>query len=162
MKGTKMKKYLKYVWIGLIVIIILLQFQLLQSDKTNPEIIPTEEINVSANLPKNISTILRKSCYDCHSNETKWPWYSYVAPISILVTDDVNDARKELNFSKWGSYSLKRKIKKLSEINKEVSEGEMPLWFYLPLHPEAKLTVEEQNALVGWTETEYEKLNPEE
>ena len=84
--------------------------------------------------------ILHRSCFDCHSNETKWPWYSYVAPVSWLVADDVYEGRRHMNFSLWADYNTK-----LVEI------GEMPLWFYLPLHPTAELLPEDVQVIVSWS-----------
>jgi Haem-binding domain len=83
------------------------------------------------------------ACYDCHSNETKWPWYTWVAPMSWLVYHDVEDGRKHMNFSEWD-----RKQKDAHEAPEMVEEGEMPPWFYLPVHPEAKLTADEKAQLI--------------
>ena len=106
----------------------------------------TGEIKVSPE----VNAVLRRSCYDCHSNETVWPWYSQIAPVSWLVARDVNDGRKHLNFSVWESYDEKRKAKKLTEIGEEVGEGEMPMAIYLPAHPDAKLSEAEKTLLVEW------------
>jgi hypothetical protein len=84
--------------------------------------------------------ILRRACFDCHSNETVWPWYAYVAPVSWLVASDVEEGREELNFSQWDAYNADRQAHKIKECGEEVAEGEMPLWFYVPAHPEARLS----------------------
>ena len=86
----------------------------------------------------------------CHSNKTNWPWYSYVAPLSFIVANHVKEARHELNFSLWQTYSKKRKSKKLSELVEEVEEGEMPLFPYPLIHPRAKLSKQEINILISW------------
>ena len=84
-----------------------------------------------------------RACFDCHSNETEWPWYSHVAPVSWLVQHDVDDGRKHLNFSEWD-----RPQEDAHEAAEEAEEGEMPPWFYLPLHAHARLSDPERGALV--------------
>ena len=123
---------------------LLVLIQLIRPSQMNPPV--TGKIQA----PAEVITLLERACYDCHSNETKWPWYSQVAPVSWLVSRDVNDARKHLNFSEWENYEAGRKLKKLEELVEEVGEGEMPLAIYLPLHPEAKLTAADRSVLVEW------------
>ena len=94
---------MKKIIIALIVILIGIQF--IPVERTNPPV--TREINA----PDNISSILKASCYDCHSNETDWPWYSYIAPVSFLVAGDVMDGRKNLNFSEWDKYEFEKRAK---------------------------------------------------
>jgi hypothetical protein len=137
-----MKKLLPKILLGLGVVLVLIQF--VRPEQTNPPV--TGDIAA----PPEVAKVLRKSCYDCHSNETTWPWYSKVAPVSWLVTRDVNEGRKELNFSEWQSFADKRKDKKFEEIADEVGEGEMPMAIYLPMHPEAKLSDAEKTLLVEW------------
>jgi hypothetical protein len=132
-----MKKFIAF----LVVVIIGIQF--IPVERTNPPV--TSDIDA----PANIKAILKKACYDCHSNETNWPWYSKVAPISFLTVSDVNDGRKHLNFSEWGNYTDKtEKVKE--EIWEEVREENMPPWMYRVSHSEAKLTPEEKNLLRNW------------
>lgn len=130
------------VLIGLGMLVLLIQ--VVRPSQTNPPV--TGDIAT----PPEVKRLLQRSCYDCHSNETKWPWYSQVAPVSWLVSKDVNDGRKHLNFSVWEGYEEGRKLKKFKEIEEEVADGEMPLELYLPLHPEAKLTPAERTVLVEW------------
>jgi hypothetical protein len=117
-------------------------------DRTNPPV--TGEIKA----PEKVMAILRRSCYDCHSNETVWPWYSYVAPMSWLVSDDVKVGRTHMNFSEWSSYNDKQKKHKRKECGELVEEGEMPLWFYLPLHQEADLSSEDIELILKWSKDE--------
>lgn len=94
--------------------------------------------------------LAKRACFDCHSNETVWPWYSNVAPVSWLVQKDVNDGRRHLNFSEWGT----RKHEKLDDLLEVVKEGEMPLKIYLVMHPEADFTAaEKQQLLDGFQRT---------
>jgi len=132
-----MKKFIAF----LVVVIIGIQF--IPVERTNPP------VQSDIDAPANIKAILKKACYDCHSNETNWPWYSKVAPISFLIVSDVNDGRKHLNFSEWGNYTDKtEKVKE--EIWEEVREENMPPWMYRVSHKEAKLTPEEKNLLRNW------------
>lgn len=126
--------------------------------KTNPPVDETKIIAASTPVPAEISAILTRACYDCHSNQTRWPWYSHVAPVSWFVVGHVNDARRHLNFSEWAAYNSKRMKRKLEEIKEEVQDGAMPLPSYLPLHPEAKLSPTDVQALVAWAIAEHELL----
>jgi hypothetical protein len=97
-----------------------------------------------------VQALLRRSCFDCHSNETQWPWYAQIAPVSLLIARDVKNGRKEVNFSMWEKFDEKRKARKLKEIAKEVEKGDMPLFYYLPLHPDAKLSAAERELIIRW------------
>lgn len=97
-----------------------------------------------------VSRVLRASCYDCHSNETVWPWYSHVAPISWLLASDVHRARKILNFSDWDRLGPDRQAELLADAQSEIEEGAMPPSRYLWLHREAKLTPETKAVLLLW------------
>jgi hypothetical protein len=122
----------------------LLLIQGIPLDRNNPPV----ESEVPA--PPEVRRILERACYDCHSHETEWPWYGYVAPFSWLVAHDVSEAREHLNFSAWGRYDAKKQRKKLAEVWEEVEEGEMPLWYYLPLHPEARLGEADLRQIRSW------------
>lgn len=100
--------------------------------------------------PPEVAGLLRRACYDCHSNETRWPWYAQVAPVSWLVTHHVDEGRRELNFSEWQGYDAQRRAHKLEETEELVREGEMPMKGYLPLHPEARLSDAEKQRLLDW------------
>lgn len=132
----------KKVLLGLIAIIVLIQF--IPVDRSNP--IVTQ--NVVA--PEPVKQVLKNSCYNCHSNETVWPWYSYIAPVSWLVAHDVEEARAHINFSQWDSYNAKKQARIIEEILEEVDIGEMPLPIYLLLHPGAKPQEEDILFLTQW------------
>ncbi len=97
-------------------------------------------------------SILRRSCYDCHSNETIWPWYSRVAPVSWLVVHDAHEGRRHLNFSEWQGTPNQAQQEHASEIPKQVKSGDMPLWYYLPLHRAARLSADDIALLAKWAE----------
>lgn len=143
-----LKKKIIYGILGIFVII-----QFFRIDKGNPAINPDMDFVVLSSAPEDIRDLLRTSCYDCHSNETVYPWYSNVAPISWWVKDHINDARGHLNFSVWGEYNEKRKDHKLEEIVDEVTEHEMPLKSYLIAHSEAKLDDNQREQLTNWIQS---------
>lgn len=101
-----------------------------------------------------MSALLRRACYDCHSNETRWPWYGYVAPVSWWVARDVKLGRRGLNFSEWGTYNPATRLRKLQWINRVAHERTMPPWSYRVLHPGAGLTEEDLVTLEQWIESE--------
>lgn len=137
-----MKKFLKRAVLALILILIGIQF--IPVNKTNPP-----ERGDPPGSPE-VRALLRRACYDCHSNETVWPWYAPIAPASLLIGRDVKEGRKEVNFSTWEKYDEKRKARKLKEIAKQVGGGDMPLFYYTPLHPDAKLSRAERELIVKW------------
>lgn len=101
-------------------------------------------------VPENISLILEKACNDCHSNNTKYPWYSEIMPVGWILSDHVKNGIKELNFDQFATYTPKRQRKKLEEVADEVKEGKMPISSYKRIHKSARLTEEEKTALVNW------------
>ncbi len=140
-----MKKKILY---GLIAIVIIIQF--FRIDKTNPNIkIENDFIEISS-PPEEITAVLKSSCYDCHSNETKYPWYTNIAPVSWWVKHHINEGREELNFSNWGRFKDKRKDHKLKEAIEVIEEGEMPMDSYTWIHDEAKLSAEQKTLLIDW------------
>jgi hypothetical protein len=138
----------------LILAVLLVVAQLIRPARTNPPIDPSHELQA----PQPAASILQRSCIDCHSNRTVWPWYAQVAPVSWLLADDVNDGRKEMNFSEWTTFTPRRQANKLKQVCEQVEEHEMPLWFYLPLHPKAKLTDADRKVLCDWARGERAKI----
>jgi hypothetical protein len=101
-------------------------------------------------LPNQIREHLRNACFDCHSNETKWPWYSNIYPLTLLFSLDVERGRQELNFSQWMSYPEKFKLKKLQWMSRALTEKKMPPWSYRLMHSEARLSEVAQKGLNDW------------
>ena len=130
---------------------VLMQF--VRIDRTNPEVDATVDLAAIHEMPANVEQIIRKACYDCHSFETEFPWYTNVAPLSWWIGDHIDHGRDELNFSVWGSYSEKRRNHKIEEINELVKEKAMPLESYLIMHGDAKLTDQEVADLLTWFNT---------
>jgi hypothetical protein len=128
--------------------VIAVGIQLIPVRRTNPPV--TADISA----PAEVHAILRRACYDCHSNETRWPWYAHVQPVSWLVAKDVADGRRKMNFSEWGTYHADRQETKIEEIWEEIAKDEMPLAIYRPLHPEAKLTDADRAVIKQWAQPE--------
>lgn len=132
------------------VIIILVSIQFISVDKTNP---PVDE-KVALKASDEVMSILKKGCYDCHSNETKWPYYSDIAPVSFFVASHVNKGRKALNFSNWENIDSDIKKERLKRGIVTVNNGIMALPSYLSAHDEAKLSKEEKEILTAWFKEE--------
>ena len=154
-----MKKILK--WASIAVVIALVLIQVIRPDRTNPEVDRAADFGAQPGADSSIAALLRRSCYDCHSNETRWPWYSNVAPASWLVADDVKEGRRHVNFSLWGKYPPSRRAQSLDDIHDQITAHDMPLPKYLLLHPDARLTQVERDSLVAWADRERAKLGDE-
>jgi len=127
-----------------VAVIVLVQF--IPVTRVNP---PVEEEIVA---PAEVQRVLERSCYDCHSFESRWPWYARVAPASWYVTRHVNEAREHMNFSTWNRYDAEKRADHIEEIGEEVGEGKMPLKSYLLLHRGARLSEEERATIRRWVE----------
>jgi hypothetical protein len=121
--------------------VVLVAIQLVPVARTNPP------VEASVEAPPEVTAILRRACFDCHSNETVWPPQAYVAPVSWLVAHDVKEGREELNFSRWGPDQAKRTAK---ELPKEVEKKDMPPFLYVIAHPGATLSAADRAALAAW------------
>ena len=130
--------------VSLVLGVLAVLIQLVPVDRSNPPV--TGEISA----PEPVLATLRSSCYDCHSNETTWPWYSRVAPVSWRIAGHVEEAREHLNFSEWEGMSQQDRDHAREEIWDEVEKGAMPLWDYLWLHRDARLTPAQKEALREW------------
>jgi hypothetical protein len=144
-----MKKLKKALWIslGLLVVIQLVPYG---RSHANPPVVkeaPWDSAQTKA--------LVRRACYDCHSNESVWPWYSNVAPVSWLVQRDVDEGRSKLNFSEWN-----REQRRAKDVAASIEEGEMPMAIYLPLHPDARLSAEETKALLDGVTKSLGKQEP--
>jgi len=151
-----MKKFLLIALFIVIMIVIILQF--FKPDIQNPSEDSKKFITSHLQMPNDVLNQLEKSCFDCHSFRTKWPWYSKISPVVYLINSDVQEGREHLNFSEWGDYSKSDMMEMLEDIEKEVMDGEMPLGIYLPLHPEAKLSDESKKMFVEWAKKSGEQI----
>lgn len=131
--------------IGIGAVVLFAGMQIIRPSRTNPPV--TGEIQA----PPQVQRVLRRSCYDCHSNETVWPWYSHVAPVSWLLYSDVSGGRHHMNFSEWKSLPPARRAKKQKAVGKEVKSGDMPPLYYLPMHSKARLSAADKRLLEKWS-----------
>lgn len=112
---------------------------------------PPVEMDIPASPA--VHAILQRACYDCHSNQTVWPWYAHVAPVSWMVAHDVHHGREHVNFSTWNKYSTSKQVDIVEEIWKQVSRGDMPPTLYtMPMHSDARLTAEDKAVLQKWSQ----------
>ncbi len=136
--------------------IIFVALQLFNPARTNPPV-KLDFITV-ARPPASVAAALRTACYDCHSRETTWPWYSRVAPVSWLVTSDVDEGREHLDFSDWPQADAGHAAKKLDRINEVLDYREMPPKKYTFIHTGARLSEAQRKAIMDWTENAADKL----
>ena len=141
-------------WFNRIVVVSVLFFavsQFVRPSRTNPPIDPRREVHAVLPIDSAVTSIFARSCNDCHSNRTVWPWYSQVAPISWLVAYDVRQGRHKMNFSEWDARGKEATQELVKEICTDVSEGEMPGRGYSLLHPESRISQSDVQAVCGWS-----------
>jgi len=151
-----MRKVVRITLVILFSVFIILQFIPANRPANNP---PEGYNFFKANeVPAEIETMLRNACFDCHSQETTYPWYAYVAPTSYLVASDIREGRHHLDFSNWNQLDILKQLDALDDISEEVGGGDMPLAVYVPLHPSARLTDADRDKIVKWADDLAEKL----
>jgi hypothetical protein len=136
-----------------ILFVIFLAIQFLRPPRENPVTDPLQAIAARVAIPPDVAATVRRACYDCHSNQTRWPWYSGVAPMSWLVVGHVTDGRQRLNFDDWNAHSPRRTTPPLDAICGQISQGKMPLPSYLLAHQDSKLSQADVAQLCAWTAT---------
>jgi hypothetical protein len=152
-----MKRALKITVIMFFAALIIIQF--IRPDFSNPQINQAETLEATTQVPATVANILQRSCADCHSNKTVYPWYAQIAPASWFLADHIDAGRREMNFSVWKTYETRKKLRKLEETCEQVKGRMMPLPSYLWIHRDAKLTDEEIKVLCEWTESESARLS---
>jgi len=140
------RSWLRWVLLGLIGLFALIQ--LVPVDRSNPP------VRTDIDAPENVAAILRRSCYDCHSHETRWPWYSRIAPVSWWLVDHVEHARGDLNFSEWPVFDFRAQELAFKDIEEQIDKGKMPLRSYLILHPGARLGADDRETLLRWVRSQ--------
>ncbi|MCC6371554.1 MAG: heme-binding domain-containing protein [Bacteroidia bacterium] len=145
-----MKKYFTLKKISLIVLALLLVSQFFRIDKSTKPVDSSKDFISLTSPPGDLANVLKTSCYDCHSNQPNYPWYTNVAPISWWIKNHINEGSHHLNFSEWGAYSSKKQDHKLEECVEMIEEGEMPMSSYTLIHGNAKLSKEQQQQLMDW------------
>ncbi len=145
-------------WVAIAGACCVIAMQFFGPAKTNPATDASQAIDARQQLTPPVAAILDRSCNDCHSNKTRWPWYSNVAPVSWFVINHVNEGRENLNFSEWGRYAPRDVDGMLRQMCREVRAGVMPLGSYTPLHPGSQLSSEDVKTLCDWTEAERARI----
>jgi hypothetical protein len=152
-----MKKFIKVFLLSLLVLFVLIQFYP-RGEKNQAASPATSDITAAYQVPADAQSILKTSCYDCHSNNTNYPWYSRIQPVALWLEDHIKEGKKELNFSEFATYRPSRQYKKFKEIAHEVEEGEMPLNSYIIIHRDAVLSEAQRTTLVSWAKNEMKGM----
>jgi len=113
------------------------------------QVLPTD-ITKTVNIPDEVADIFENSCYDCHSNNTRYPWYVHIQPMGWIMASHIRKGKAELNFSEFGSYTLRRQVTKLKTIEGSIKDGSMPLSSYTIMHTDAKLSKEDKALVIDW------------
>jgi len=140
-----MKKNILLALLGLLLVI-----QFIRPDTSAPAVDASQDLCQMLQPPVEVARILKSACYDCHSNETRYPWYSQIVPVSWWLNNHVQEGREHLNFSTFGTLSPRNRAEALEEAAEEIEEGEMPLNSYTWTHADARLSTEQKNALTTW------------
>ncbi len=145
-----MKKILKPLALVLLAALIIIQFFRPEKNVSTNSTLSSNDISKAYHVPDEVGKILQTSCYDCHSNNTKYPWYSYIQPVTWWLNDHIVEGKKEIDFSEFATYNIRRRYKKMDEIIKEVKEDEMPTNSYTLIHRDAKLDKDQKLSLMNW------------
>ena len=146
-----------------IILITLIAIQFVQPARNTNDRVLSTGISKVVLIPKNVDSILKVACYDCHSNHTNYPWYSYVQPVGWILHNHITNGKKQLNFSQFGSYPTRRQQSKLKAIADQVKDAEMPLKSYTFIHKNARLSGAEKTILINWARNasdNLDKINP--
>lgn len=155
-KTAMLKKIVKILAVVIVAALVVIQF--FRIDKTNPTIVEGNTIDAAMAVPPDVKLILGRSCNDCHSNNTVYPWYSNVQPVAWFLKDHIDEGRHELNLSEFNTYSAKKKKRKLEEVCEMVESAAMPLPSYLWIHRDAGLSETEKRALCDWAKAGAAKI----
>ena len=153
---VKVKKVVKIVVIVLVAAFVVLQF--FQIDRSAPPVVEADTLEATTNVPPDIALIMGRSCNDCHTNVTRYPWYSYIQPSGWFLKNHIDDGRRHLNFSIWNTYAAKKKAQKLDQMCEQLDLKAMPLPSYLWIHRDAVLSDTDSKALCDWARAESAKI----
>jgi hypothetical protein len=143
-------KILKIIAVVLLVAFVGIQF--VPTERNQSDVVPKTDFMLVNDVPKNIKNKLQVSCYDCHSNNTQYPWYNKVQPVAWFLEKHINEGKAELNFNEWDSLSNRRKKSKLRSIIKQIENDEMPLFSYTLIHKDARFSDTEKQEFIQWIE----------
>ena len=139
---------IKKILLGLLIVVIAIQFIQPARNKNGQEI--ATDISKIYSLPQSVQATLKTACYDCHSNNTNYPWYTNIQPVGWMMARHIKEGKEELNLSEFGSYSERRQLSKLRSIENSIKDGSMPISSYTIIHKNARLTKEEKAQLIDW------------
>ena len=144
--------------IFLLLFIVFVSIQFIQPVRnTSGQLLPTDISNIYK-IPPDVFALIKNSCYDCHSNNTNYPWYSNIQPVGWLLEADVNNGKEKINFSEFGTLSLRRQISKLRNIEKRIKDGTMPIKVYQIMHPNAQLNEGEKKLVFDWIQDTQDSI----
>ena len=141
------------------IVVLIIGIQFIRPERNNSEQVAAAGFVRSFEVPDSVNRILRSSCYDCHSNHTRYPWYSYIQPFGWMLAHHIKRGKSELNFSEFASYSLRRQTSKFKAIASQVEDNEMPLKFYTLMHKTARLSDEEKNLMERWMRNKADSIS---
>ncbi|WP_430410846.1 heme-binding domain-containing protein [Kordia sp.] len=145
--------------IAIVLLVAFVGIQFIPTTRNQSEVVPKTDFMLINDVPNDIKNKLRVSCYDCHSNNTIYPWYNKVQPVAWFLEDHIKEGKAELNFNEWDDYSNRRKNSKLKSIINQIENGEMPLDSYTLIHGNAKLSESEKKLLIKYMSDLKENLN---
>ncbi|QXP58823.1 heme-binding domain-containing protein [Olleya sp. HaHaR_3_96] len=138
--------------IVLVLMVAFVGIQFIPTKRNHSDTVPITDFMLVNQVPNNIKSMLQVSCYDCHSNNTNYPWYNKIQPVAWFLEDHVKEGKSELNFSEWDALSNRRKASKLRSIIKQIESNEMPLYSYILTHTDAVFSEEETVTIIQWME----------
>ena len=145
--------------IALVLLVVFVGIQFVPTKRNQSDTVPSADFMVVNDVPDAFEKMLKTSCYDCHSNNTKYPWYNKIQPAAWYLEDHIKEGKAELNFNEWDSLSNRRKASKLRSIIKQIESGEMPMDSYTLIHSDALLSAVEKIELIEFIETLKDNLN---
>ena len=143
---------------GLVLVGVLVCVQFFPTERNQSNVVLPADINVVYEIPAAVESIIKASCYDCHSNNTIYPWYSSIQPVAWLLEDHIKKGKAELNFSEFGSYSIRRQRSKLRSIESQIIDDMMPLASYTLIHRNARLSENEKRVVIEWATRSRDSL----
>jgi predicted HicB family RNase H-like nuclease len=151
-----MRKVLRIVLVILLIVFVGIQF--IRPAKNVSEEIGANDITATYHIPEEVHQMLKVSCYDCHSNNTHYPWYWQVQPVMWFMNDHINEGKRHLNFSEFSSYAARRRYKKLKEISQEIKSGDMALRSYTIIHRNAVLSTAQKMSIENWVNVSLKEM----
>lgn len=146
----------------LVVLVVFVVIQFIRPARNKADSATGTDISSIITVPDSVGMILNKACYDCHSNNTRYPWYANIQPVGWLLSKHIKDGKRDLNFSEFGGYTNRRQLNKLGQISEIISKDEMPLKSYRMMHKDAQLTSNEKALLINWAEKSRDFLQAKE